>query len=249
MRRKCRRSSCLHPSICPLLGTDHRPLLKLMEAVRQVPGVRHALVASGVRMDLAERSDAYIAELARHHTGGLLKVAPEHSEPDVLRLMHKPGTDCFESFRRRFEQSAARAGRELHLVPYFMAGHPGCDLAAMIRLAQYMKRHGLRPEQVQEFIPAPMDPATAIYYTGIDPASGREVYVPRGRRERRLQRALLQYFKPEHYDDVRAALEEAGREDLIGEGPKCLIPNKKPRGRKPAGGRTMRRRKGRPRRR
>jgi uncharacterized radical SAM protein YgiQ len=186
------------------------------------------MIASGVRMDLAQRSKPYIAELARHHTGGLLKVAPEHSDPDVLRLMHKPETTCFESFRHQFHKAAERAGRELYLVPYFMAGHPGCDLDAMIRLAEYMKRHHLRPEQVQEFIPAPMDLATAAYYTGIDPISGQEVYVPRGRRERRLQRALLQYFKGENYRDVRAALEQAGREDLIGDGPQCLIPARGP---------------------
>jgi len=142
--------------------------------------------------------------------------------------MHKPEITCFESFRRQFQEAAGRAERELYLVPYFMAGHPGCDLPAMIRLAQYMKQHQLRPEQVQEFIPAPMDLATAAYYTGIDPISGEEVHVPRGRRERRLQRALLQYFKPENYDDVRAALEEADRKDLIGNGPECLIPSRPP---------------------
>jgi len=228
-RKKCRRASCLHPEICPLLDTDHRPLLKLMRAVRDVPGVRRALIASGVRMDLAQRDKQYLAELVRHHTGGLLKVAPEHADADVLRLMGKPEVECFEAFNRQFQRQADRAGREMYLVPYFMSGYPGCDLPTMIRLAQYMNREGLRTEQVQEFIPAPMDMATAMYYTGLDPATSEPLHIPRGRRERRLQRAVLQWFKPEHYDDVRAALTEAGREDLIGDGPDCLIPARRPR--------------------
>ncbi len=233
VRRRCRRPSCLHPNVCPLLDTDHGPLVRLMKAARRVPGIRQVLVASGVRMDLAERSAAYVNQLARHHTGGLLKVAPEHVHPDVLCLMHKPPAESFLQFRRKFQQAAAGAGKPLYLVPYFMAGHPGCDLHAMIDLAQFLKRHHLRPEQVQDFIPAPMDLATCMYHTGLDPLTGEQVYVPRGARERRLQRALLQYFMPENYDDVRRALEQAGRTDLIGAGPHCLIPARRPAPRKP----------------
>lgn len=226
-RAKCRRPSCLHPSICRLLDTDHEPLLRLMAAARRVPGIRNVLIASGVRMDLAQRSAAYIHDLAAHHTGGLLKVAPEHSQADVLRTMHKPPIEVFDAFRRKFEQAAADAGKKLFLVPYFMAGHPGCDLNAMIELALFLKRHHLRPEQVQDFIPTPMDLAACMYHTGLDPMTGDEVYVARGARQRRLQRALLQYFMPENDADVRLALEEAGRADLIGNRPDCLIPTRR----------------------
>jgi uncharacterized radical SAM protein YgiQ len=223
---RCRRPSCLYPKICKLLRSDHRPLLELMRAVRQVPGVKHVFVASGVRMDLALRCKQYIHELARHHTGGLLKVAPEHCDPHVLKLMHKPPVETFLDFAEEFRKAVP--GRKLYLVPYFMAGHPGCDLDAMIRLAQFLKRTGYRPEQVQDFVPLPMEVATCMYYTGLDPFTGKEVYVARGARERRLQRALLQFFKPENYHLVREVLVAAGRQELIGDGPDCLIPAKKP---------------------
>ena len=229
VRRRCRRPSCLYPTVCALLSTDHGPLVELMREARRQPGVKQVFVASGVRMDLALRSVAYIEELARHHTGGLLKVAPEHTDLETLRRMHKPPVETFAAFQQRFCQAAAAAGKEQYLVPYFMAGHPGCDLPAMIDLALYLKRSGYRPEQVQDFIPLPMDIATCMYHTGIDPISGQEVYVPKGARMRRWQRALLQYFKPENYALVREALREAGRDDLIGPGQECLIPSRPPR--------------------
>jgi len=227
--RKCRRLSCLHPNVCKLLGTDHGPLRQLLNAARRLPGVRQVLVASGVRMDLARQSPAYIRDLARHHTGGLLKVAPEHADPEVLRLMRKPPIEEFEQFDEQFRHAAAEAGKDLYLVPYFMAGHPGSDLDAMIRLALFLKRSGYRPDKVQDFIPGPLDIATCMYYTGLDPLSGQPVYVPKGARQRRLQRALLQYFKPENYADVREALTQASRLDLIGDGPQCLIPARPPK--------------------
>ncbi len=226
---KCRRTSCLYPTVCKLLRTDHGPLIELMKAARRVKGVKRVFVASGVRMDLARRSTAYISHLARHHTGGLLKVAPEHCAEEVLRRMCKSPIDDFEAFGRKFRQASSAAGKEQYLVPYFMAGHPGCDLDAMIELALYLKRTGYRPDKVQDFIPGPMDLATCMYHTGIDPLSGEPVYVPRGARERRLQRALLQYWKPENHNDVRLALEQAGRLDLIGAGPECLIPTHRPK--------------------
>ncbi len=226
VRRRCRRLSCLYPTVCALLNTDHGPLIELMRQSRRQPGVKQVFVASGVRMDLALRSAAYIEELARHHTGGLLKVAPEHTDPETLRRMHKPPIETFAAFQRQFCQAAAAAGKEQYLVPYFMAGHPGCDLPAMIDLALYLKRSGYRPDKVQDFIPVPMDIATCMYYTGIDPISGREVFVPKGARMRRWQRALLQYFKPENQTAVREALRQAGREDLIGPGPECLVPSR-----------------------
>jgi radical SAM superfamily enzyme YgiQ (UPF0313 family) len=181
-------------------------------------------------MDLALQSPEFIKQLARHHTGGLLKVAPEHSEPEVLRRMNKPPIDQFEAFSNQYQREATAAGKKEYLVPYFIAGHPGCDLPAMIDLALYLKQHNMRPEKVQDFIPGPMDIATCMYYTGLDPFTGESVYVARGGRERRLQKALLQYFKPENYTDVREALAEADRLDLIGNGPGCLIPPRiKPR--------------------
>ena len=232
MRKRCQRLSCLTPTICKLLKTDHGPLVDLMKAAREKKGVKRVFIASGVRMDLAQRSDAFIGELVRHHTGGLLKVAPEHSHPGVLELMKKPPIENFESFEKKFYRAAETADKGRHLAMYFMAGHPGCDIAAMIDLALFLKRKGYRPDKVQDFIPGPMDIATCMYHTGIDPMSGRKVYVPRGGRERRLQRAVLQYFKLENYADVRRALEESGRKDLIGSGPNCLISSRPPK-RKP----------------
>ena len=228
MRQTCRRASCVHPTICRLLDTDHGPLVDLMQRVRRQPGVKQVFVASGVRMDLARHDEAYIRELAQHHTGGLLKVAPEHVDPDVLQRMKKPPVEEFLAFEQAFRRAAAEVGKEVFLVPYFMAGHPGCDLEAMIGLARFLQRTGYRPDKVQDFIPLPMDPATCMYYTEQDPATGQPVYVPKGDRERRLQRALLQFWKPENYDDVREALERTGHQDLIGDGPECLIPERPP---------------------
>ncbi len=228
IQARCRRLSCVHPTICRLLQTDHGPLIRLMKAARKEKRVKQVFVASGVRMDLARRSKAYINHLVRHHVGGRLKVAPEHADPEVLRLMKKPPIGDFEVFAKKFREAARAAGKKQYLEPYFIAGHPGCDLAATIELALYLKRHKIRPEKVQEFIPGPMDIATCTYYTGVDPLTGREVHVPRGR-ERRLQKALLHYYKPENYADVRKALEEAGREDLIGPGRNCLIRSQPPK--------------------
>jgi uncharacterized radical SAM protein YgiQ len=204
-------------------------LLRLLKAAREQPGVKQALVASGIRMDLALRSPEFIRQIARHHTGGLLKVAPEHTEPNVLRRMQKPPVETFEAFAQQFQHEAAVAGKKEFLVPYFIAGHPGCDLQAMVELALYLKRHKLKPDKVQDFIPGPMDIATCMYYTGVAPLSGEEVYVARGGRERRLQKALLQYFKPENYADVCEALTEIDRLDLIGDGPECLIGSHPPK--------------------
>jgi uncharacterized radical SAM protein YgiQ len=238
VERRCRRASCLHPTICQLLRTDHGPLVRLLNAARQRPGVRRVFVASGVRMDLARRSKAYVSHLARFHTGGHLKVAPEHVDPAVLRLMKKPPVECFEAFARQFNEVSRAAGRRQYLVPYFMAGHPGCDLQSMLEVALFLKRTSYRIEQVQEFLPAPFDVATCMYYTGIDPATGREVYVARGLRERRLQKALLLFRQPENHRLVREALELLGRTDLIGDGPECLIPAREPCDSRGSGRRT-----------
>ncbi len=225
----CRRQSCVHPTVCKLLGTDHGPLIQLMQEARQVPGIKKVLVASGIRMDLARRSPEYMRELVRHHVGGLLKVAPEHTDPHVLDKMRKPSTDDFERFSASFDAESKRAGRKQFIVPYFIASHPGSDLSAMIDLAVFLKRTGYRPDQVQDFIPAPFDVATAMYYTGIDPFTRKKVYVARQLQDRKMQRALMQFFKPENYFEVRKALEAAGRKDLIGSGCDCLIPAQPPR--------------------
>jgi uncharacterized radical SAM protein YgiQ len=229
VRAKCRRPSCVYPGICKLLNVNHGPLVDLMKKAAQEKGIRKVLVASGVRMDLALQSRAYMKQLVEHHVGGHLKVAPEHADPDVLALMRKPTIEGFEAFAERFADLSRKAGKRQYLVPYFIAGHPGCGLDAMIRLAVFLKRAGYRPQQVQDFIPTPFDVATCMYYTGLDPATGRAVEVARTATERRLQRALLQFFKPENYADVRRALEQAGRTDLIGEGPDCLIPSRPPK--------------------
>jgi radical SAM superfamily enzyme YgiQ (UPF0313 family) len=226
----CKRQSCVHPTICKLLGTDHGPLVELMRRARNEPGIRKVLVASGIRMDLAQLYPEYIKELTAHHIGGHLKVAPEHTDPTVLELMKKPSIDNFGEFARDFKQASEAAGKpKQYLVPYFIASHPGCDLHAMIGLAVFLKRNGYRPDQVQDFIPAPFDVATCMYYTGIDPFTGNQVQVARQLRDRKLQRALLQFFKPENYFEVRKALQEAGRTDLIGGGCDCLIPARPPK--------------------
>ena len=224
----CRRQSCVHPTICKLLGTDHDPLLEVMEAARKSPGVKQVLVASGLRMDLAQRSPRYIRTLARHHVGGHLKVAPEHTDPEVLARMRKPSGDDFEQFARVFASESKQAGKPQYIVPYFIASHPGSDLNAMIDLAVFLKRGGYRPDQVQDFIPAPFDVATAMYHTGIDPFTKKPVFIAKHLRDRKLQRALMQFFKPENYVEVRRALLKAGRSDLIGSGCDALIPSTPP---------------------
>jgi uncharacterized radical SAM protein YgiQ len=231
--RRCGRLSCVHPDVCRFLDCDPAPLLELWRAVRGAPGVRHAFVSSGVRYDVLRRSPEAVRELAAHHTSGHLKVAPEHVSDGVLRLMRKPAAELYDRFAREF---AAACDKEQYLVPYFMAGHPGTTLRDMVELAVWLKRRGLRPRQVQEFIPTPMSLATAMYHTGLDPMSGRPVPVARGLREKRLQKALLLYWDPAEHERVREALHEAGRRDLIGRGAAALVPpaSRAPAGRAPA---------------
>lgn len=225
----CKRQSCVHPKVCKLLGTDHGPLIELMKEGREVPGVKRLLVASGVRMDLAQKSPEYLEELAAHHVGGHLKVAPEHTDPEVLQRMKKPEINDYQSFDQAFRDASLRAGKKQYTVPYFIASHPGSDLNAMIDLALFLKRNGYRPDQVQDFIPAPFDIATCMYYTGLDPFTGQEVYTAKKLNDRKMQRALLQFFKPENYFEVREALQKSGRSDLIGSGCDALIPSQPPK--------------------
>ncbi|MCA9313994.1 MAG: YgiQ family radical SAM protein [Planctomycetes bacterium] len=225
---KCRRLSCIHPKICPLLGTDHKPTVDLLDKARATPGVRRVHVASGIRMDLANRSPEYVDTLVRHHVGGHLKVAPEHTSDTVLSAMKKPPQAEFEAFEENFAEASRAAGKKQYLVPYFIASHPGSTTDEMIELAVFLKARGYRPRQVQDFIPAPMDIATCMYHTGRDPFSGTHVETPRRLRDRQVQRALLQYFRPENWFTVRRALLDRGRADLIGDGPTCLIPARAP---------------------
>ena len=225
----CRRQSCVHPKVCKLLGTDHGPLIELMREARETPGIKKVLVASGIRLDLAKRSPEYVRDLVRYHVGGHLKVAPEHTDPDVLNYMRKPSNDDFEEFTEVFQEESTKAGKKQYIIPYFIASHPGSDLDAMIHLAVFLKHNGYQPDQVQDFIPAPFDVATAMYHTGLDPFTKKPVHVAKQLRDRKLQRALMQFFKPENYFEVRRALEKAGRQDLIGNDCDSLIPSTPPR--------------------
>lgn len=224
----CRRQSCVHPKVCKLLGTDHGPLVELMKEARETPGVKKVLVASGIRMDLAKKSPEYMRDLVRHHVGGHLKVAPEHTDPEVLDRMRKPSNDDFEEFTEEFNRESAKVGKKQYIVPYFIASHPGSDLDSMINLAVFLKQNGYKPDQVQDFIPAPFDVATAMYHTEVDPFTKKPVHIAKQLKDRKLQRALMQFFKPENYFEVRKALERAGRQDLIGSDCDSLIPSSPP---------------------
>ena len=224
IEKACRRLSCVHPGVCENLVTDHEPLVKLLRQVRKEKGVRKVFIASGVRYDLAERSPEFVEELAAHHTGGQLSVAPEHVDDEVLDKMKKPGAESYERFADMFACASEASGREQHLVPYYISGHPGSTMDSMIQLARYLKKRGLRPRQVQDFIPTPMSMATSMYVTGLDPFTQEPVYTARSLREKRKQKALLQYWDPDQHDLAREALVEAGRRDLIGSGERHLIP-------------------------
>lgn len=215
--KTCRRHSCLFPSICRNLKADFTKQLRLLRAAEKIPGVKRVLVNSGIRMDLALLCPEYIEQLAARHTGGQLSVAPEHSVPHVLKFMGKPPSDVFVKFKEEFSKASRKAGKEQYLIPYLISGFPGCKLEDMADLAVFLKRLGYRPLQVNDFIPAPMELATSIYHTGLDPFTGQPVYVPRGEAERRLQRALLQYFKPENRGLVLKALRQCGRASAMKE--------------------------------
>lgn len=224
----CRRLSCVHPGVCENLVTDHDPLVQLLRKVRREKGVKRVFIASGVRYDLAVKSPAFIRELAEHHTGGQLSVAPEHVDPEVLDKMKKPGVETYERFAQAFCQASDAAGKEQYLVPYYITGHPGSTLADTIELARYLKRNDMRPRQVQDFIPTPMAVATAMYFTGLDPFTGEPVPVARELRDKRLLKALIFWWDPEHWPLAREALRKAGRSDLIGTRDSALIPPARP---------------------
>ncbi len=220
----CRRLSCVHPGICENLVTDHAPLVSLMKKVRTEKGIKKVYIASGVRYDLAERSPEFIRELAQHHTGGQLSVAPEHSNDNVLDKMKKPSIKSYERFAEAFCQASEQAGKEQYLVPYFITGHPGSTLKDTVELAVYLKKNGMRPRQVQDFIPTPMAVATTMFCSGVDPLTMKPVYTATDMREKRMMKALVFYWDEEHWPLAREALKKAGRTDLIGRTPECLVP-------------------------
>jgi uncharacterized radical SAM protein YgiQ len=234
--RLCRRLSCVHPGICKNLGTDHGPLIALYRKARAVPGVKKVLIGSGVRYDLAVLSPAYVKELAAHHVGGYLKIAPEHTEPGPLALMMKPGIAAFDRFKALFDRAAREAGKELYLIPYFIAAHPGTTDADMLALALWLKRNDFRPDQVQTFLPSPMALASTMYHTGLNPLQpvrrdGRDrIPTAKGLKQRRLHKAFLRWHDAENWPLLREALKAMGRADLIGPGKHQLVPAWQPAG-------------------
>ncbi|MDD2557487.1 MAG: YgiQ family radical SAM protein [Desulfuromonadaceae bacterium] len=213
--QRCQRDSCLYPAICTNLNPDDTSAAELLRTLRQIAGVKHVYVASGIRFDLLARQPKYRHELLHHHIGGLLKVAPEALSAQLLKHMRKPAPELFESFLHQFYATQRQLDRRCSVVPYLMAGHPGSTLDDMLNTALVLRRHGLEVEQVQEFTPTPGTLATCVYYTGIDPFSEAKVAVSRDPQERRLQKALLLAHQPQQYKLVRSALRQLGREDLF----------------------------------
>ncbi|MGO9514997.1 MAG: YgiQ family radical SAM protein [Steroidobacteraceae bacterium] len=229
----CRRPSCVFPGICPNLNTDHAPLINLYRRARSVPGVKKVLIASGVRYDLAVESPDYVKELAAHHTGGYLKIAPEAISEGPLSKMMKPGVGAYHRFKELFDKYSKAAGKEQYLVPYFIAAHPGTRDQDMLELAVWLKKNRFRADQVQAFLPSPMATATAMYHSGKNPLkritrTSEEVIIPKGTKVRRLHKAFLRYHDPENWPVLREALKRMGRADLIGNGKQHLIPAYQP---------------------
>jgi uncharacterized radical SAM protein YgiQ len=231
----CRRPSCVYPAICPNLDTDHAPLIRLYRRARALPGIRKVLIASGVRYDLALESPEYVKELAQHHTGGYLKIAPEALAEGPLSKMMKPGVGAYYRFKELFDRYSKQAGKEQYLIPYFIAAHPGTSDQDMLELALWLKTNGLRADQVQAFLPGPMATATAMYHSGKNPLrritrASEEVLIPKGLKVRRLHKAFLRYHDPNNWPLLREALRRMGRADLIGSGRHQLIPAYQPAG-------------------
>ena len=221
----CRNRQCLFPTPCRNLNADHSDYVSLLKKLRDIPGVKKVFIRSGIRFDylLADRKREFLSELCRYHVSGQLKVAPEHVAAPVLALMGKPQHSVYEAFTEEFRKMNRKIGKEQYLVPYLMSSHPGCSMKEAVELAEYCRDLGYMPEQVQDFYPTPSTLSTCMYYTGVDPRTMEYVYVPKNPHEKAMQRALIQYRNPELYRLVEEALKKAGRTDLIGYGPKCLI--------------------------
>ena len=221
----CKTRQCLFPSPCKNLDADHRDYVSLLRKLRDIPKVKKVFIRSGIRFDylLADKKQEFLRELCEYHVSGQLKVAPEHVAGPVLSLMGKPEHKVYEEFTRQFYKMNEKIGKEQYLVPYLMSSHPGSTLKEAVELAEYCRDLGYMPEQVQDFYPTPSTLSTCMYYTGVDPRTMQKVYVPKSPHEKAMQRALIQYRNPELYDLVIEALHKAGRSDLIGFGPKCLV--------------------------
>ena len=229
IQKTCKRLSCVYPTICKHLDTDHSPTTKLYRRARAVDGVKRVAIASGLRYDLALKDPEYIEELVTHHVGGYLKIAPEHSEENTLSKMMKPSISAYDEFKRLFDKFSKKAGKEQYLIPYFIAAHPGCDVEDMLNLSLWLKEHKFKPDQVQTFYPSPMALATAMYYSGRNPLEkvrykSEKLNVVKDIEQRRLQKAFLRYHDEKNWPILREALHSMGRKDLIGNGPNQLIP-------------------------
>ena len=228
----CKTRQCLFPYPCKNLDADHRDYVSLLRKLRDIPKVKKVFIRSGIRFDylLADKKQEFLRELCEYHVSGQLKVAPEHVAGPVLSLMGKPEHKVYEEFTRQFYKMNEKIGKEQYLVPYLMSSHPGSTLKEAVELAEYCRDLGYMPEQVQDFYPTPSTLSTCMYYTGVDPRTMQKVYVPKSPHEKAMQRALIQYRNPELYDLVIEALHKAGRSDLIGFGPKCLVRPRQMRG-------------------
>ncbi|MBM4232272.1 MAG: YgiQ family radical SAM protein, partial [Gammaproteobacteria bacterium] len=231
----CRKPSCVYPGVCPNLNTDHAPLIELYRKARALPGIKKVLIASGVRYDLAIESPEYVKELAQHHVGGYLKIAPEAIGEGPLSKMMKPGVGTYYRFKELFDRYSKEAGKEQYLIPYFIAAHPGTTDEDMLELALWLKKNGFRADQVQAFLPSPMATATAMYHSGKNPLrrvarNSEEVTIPKGLKIRRLHKAFLRYHDANNWPMLREALRRMGRADLIGPGKQHLVPPWQPVG-------------------
>ena len=229
IEESCRRLSCVYPTICSNLGTDHSKLIQLYRRARAIPGVKKILISSGLRYDLAVRSPEYVKELVTHHVGGLLKIAPEHSESGPLSKMMKPGMGAYDQFKELFDRFSKEAGKEQYLIPYFIAAHPGTTDDDMLNLALWLKKNDFRLDQVQTFMPTPMALATTMYHTRRNPlrkvsADSEAVETVRTGKVRKLHKAFLRYHDPANWEILREALQRMGRSDLIGSGVQHLVP-------------------------
>ncbi len=233
IQKNCKRLSCVFPTICQHLNTDHSPTTQLYRKARAIPGVKTVAIASGLRYDLALRDPEYVEELVTHHVGGYLKIAPEHSEENTLSKMMKPSIGSYDEFKKMFDHFSAKAGKKQYLIPYFIAAHPGSDNEDMMNLGLWLKKNKFRPDQVQTFYPSPMALATAMYYSGKNPLKkvtykSESVESCKDIEQRRIQKAFLRYHDAKNWPMLRTALKQMGREDLIGSGPQHLVPPDRP---------------------
>ena len=233
----CPDRRCLAPVPCRNLDADHSDYLTLLRELRELPGVKKVFVRSGIRYDymLAEENSEFFSEIVKYHISGQLKVAPEHCVDSVLDYMGKPHIDVYERFMKKYEKLNTRYSKDQYIVPYLMSSHPGSTLQSAVELALYLKKNNMQPEQVQDFYPTPGTVSTCMYYTEMDPFTMKSVYVAKTPEEKLLQRALLQYKRPDMRKTVIEALKKAGREDLIGFGPECLLRPGKPGSQSTAG--------------